>query len=225
MPPSVGRSSLRLPVPLVLLVLLGAPVAARAQTPHQDRSFSPQLFFPAPGPDEFITVEPAPVLGHKAFAFGAFFDYARNEFALLGYNSSTMKATGARANLIGNALSADLWGGIGLWNRLQIALSLPMTLYQNGQDFNDTNPAPDGTHTKAASGFALGDLRLHLKVRLLGKERGFQLSLSHWLGFPTGNHNDFGGEKSVSGEGRILAGWGSRSLARGPLLWLFMARP
>ena len=34
-------------------------------------------------------------------------------------------------------------------NRFQIALAMPMTLYQTGDDFDDANPLPDGTHVAA----------------------------------------------------------------------------
>jgi OOP family OmpA-OmpF porin len=187
------------------------PGQARAQTAApQDRSFSPQLFHPAPGPDEFITVEPAAPLKHKAYGLGLFFNYARDEFSIFGYDTATKKETAARAQLLQNALSMDVWAAIGLFDRFQIALAWPMTLYQSGQDFNDINPAPGGTHVAAPTGFALGDPRIHLKARLLGHDRGGQLSLSHWLSIPIGNDKQFGGEEHFSGfagEGRILGGW------------------
>jgi outer membrane protein OmpA-like peptidoglycan-associated protein len=192
-------------ITVAVLVLAGG--SARAQ---YDRSFSPQLFHPAPGPDEFVNVETAVPLPHKSFGVGLFFNYARNEISLIGVNAATGRPDGAHADLLANALSADLWAGVGLWNRFQIALALPMTLYQNGSDFNDANPMPQGTHVKAANGFALGDPRIHLKARLLGKDWGPQLAISHWLSIPVGNDAQFGGEKhfsGFSGEPRVLGGW------------------
>jgi len=89
-----------------------------------------------------------------------------------------------------------------------------MVLSQSGTDFDDTSVVPRGAHVTAPSGFALGDPRLHLKFRFYGKDRGFQIAISHWLGFPLGDDSNFGGEKhfgGFSGEPRILAGWeGSR---------------
>src|SRR6476619_1072626 len=141
----------------------------------QDRSFSPQLFHPAPGPDQFVVVESAVPLTHKGFGFGLYFNYARNEIQLSGYDVVNMRPSGAHADLIANALSADVWAGVGLWNRLQIAVSLPMVLSQSGTDFDDTSVVPRGAHVTAPSGFALGDPRLHLKFRFYGKDRGFQI--------------------------------------------------
>jgi outer membrane protein OmpA-like peptidoglycan-associated protein len=189
------------------LVLLIHPRNAYSQ---QDRSFNPQLFHPAPGPDEFITVESAVPLRHKAYSLGLSLSWARNEFSIFNYDTIKGSTTTVRANLIENALSADLWAAFGLFNRFQIALALPMTLYESGQNFDDTNPPPDGTHVKAPNGYAFGDPRLHLKARLLGKTTGLQIGLSYWQGFPFGNDKKFGGEKhfsGFSGEPRVLVGW------------------
>jgi outer membrane protein OmpA-like peptidoglycan-associated protein len=178
-----------------------------------DRSFSPQLFHPAPGPDEFVNVESAVPLPHKAFGVGLFFNYARDEISIEGVNAATHRPDGVRADVLAHALSLDLWAGIGIINRLQIAIAVPMTLYQTGSTFHDPNPAPHGTTVEAASGYAFGDPRLHLKLRFYGKDHGFQISLSHWLSFPLGNDAQFGGEKHFSGfagEPRLLAGWEAR---------------
>jgi outer membrane protein OmpA-like peptidoglycan-associated protein len=192
-------------VALGLLVGLASAVAQPV-----DRSFSPQLFHPAPGPDQFISVEPARPLRHKAWGVGLFFNYARNTLAILEFNDATNRTAGSRADLLAHALSLDLWAAVGIVNWLQLAVTLPMTLYQTGSDFVSENPRPGGTQVPAADGFALGDPRLHIKVKLYGKQAGFQLALSHWIGFPFGDDSDFGGERhftGFSGEGRLLAGF------------------
>jgi outer membrane protein OmpA-like peptidoglycan-associated protein len=184
--------------------------ASAAQAQRTDRSFNPQLFHPAPGPDEFVSVEPAAPLGHLQYQVGLYLNYARNEFTIYGYDTSKSSTGAVRANLIANALAADLWAGFGLFNRLQIAIQIPMTLYQNGQSFNDSNPAPNGTHISAGSGFAFNDPRLYLKLKIWGKPKGVQFSFSHWLGFPFGDSSNFGGEKhftGFTGEARLLGGW------------------
>ena len=111
-------------------------------------------------------------------------------------------------DLIANTLGMDLWGGVGLWNRLQIAAMIPMTLYQSGSDFTSPNPmATGGTFVRGVEGFAFGDPRIHLKVLLYGKEYGFKISISHWLSIPLGNDDEFGGEKhfdGFAGEPRVL---------------------
>jgi outer membrane protein OmpA-like peptidoglycan-associated protein len=194
----------------VLGIVFGS-VTASAQT-REDRSFNPQLFHPAPGPDEFVTVEPAAPLGHLQYQVGLYLNYARNELSIFTYNTNSNSTGSIRANVIANALAADVWAGFGLWRRLQIAVQLPMTLYQNGQSFIDPNPAASGgTQIAAPNGFAFGDPRIYLKLRIWGREgHGPQVAFSHWLGIPLGNSSEFGGEQhwsGFSGEGRLLGGW------------------
>src|SRR5579862_6489783 len=141
-------SVLRLGV--ALAVVAGA---SGAQAQRTDRSFNPQLFHPAPGPDEFVTVEPAAPLGHLQYQVGLYLNYARDELSIFSYDTNSNSTGSIRSNIIANALAADLWAGFGLWRRLQIAVQLPMTLYQNGQSFNDPNPVGSGgTHISAPSG-------------------------------------------------------------------------
>ncbi len=190
-----------------LALLLAANAFAQAP---QERSFSPQLFHPSPGPDHFITVEPAEPFAHKGWGVGLYFNYARETFTISKVDPVTRKQTGAAASIVGHMLGLDVWGGVGLWRRLQIAVLIPMTLYQTGSDFVSINPLPNGTTVKAAEGYAFGDPRLHLKVLLYGKDFGFKISLSHWLSFPLGNDDQFGGERhfdGFAGEPRVLAGY------------------
>src|SRR4051812_36100315 len=161
---------------------------------QQDRSFNPQIFHVAPGPDEFITVESAVPLRHKAYGLGLTLNWARNEFSIFNYDAIKKQTTGIRANLLGNVIGSDVWAAFGLFNRFQIAISWPMTLYQNGQSFDDPNPPPDGTHVASPLAFALGDPRLHLKARIYGKDHGAQVAVSYWQGFPFGNDKRFGDE-------------------------------
>src|SRR5262249_19819839 len=120
---------------------------------------------------------------------------------------------------IGNLLGADLYAAVGVINRLQFALSIPMTMYQSGDNFHDPNCDVGTTPcVKGASGFQFGDPRIHLKARLYGKDSGgIQLAVSHRLSIPLatdggnfGRNADFGGEKrftGFAGEPRILVGW------------------
>ena len=194
---------------LAAAVLLSSTVAF-AQTATIDRSFNPRIWYPAPGPDRFISVEAATPLPHLGFAVGLYFNYARNTFSIYRYDPANERIAQNRAALLRTAVGADVYAALGVINRLQIGLALPMTVYQSGTTFTDINPQPGGTEVKAPNGFALGDPRLYLKVRLYGKATGAQFSLSHWLSFPFGNDKQFGGEKHFSGfagEARALFGW------------------
>ena len=192
----------------LMLMALTAPAAAQAP---DGRSFNPQIFHAAPGPDEFVTVESATPLPHKAWGVGLYLNYSRNPISLLANDV----ATGQQTHLYPQAhvAAADVWAAVGLVDRLQLALALPMTLYQTGEDINSPNPIPNGTHLPASTGFALGDPRVHVKLRLYGKDRGFEIAVSHWLSIPVGDDKNFGGEKhftGFAGEPRVLLGYEGR---------------
>ncbi len=193
---------------LVVAIALALPgsVASAQNSP----AFSPQLFHPAPGPDEFVTVESARPLSHLSVGAGLYLDYTHDPLSILTYSSRTGDPFGTTVHVQEYVLSSELWVGLGLWDRLQLALSLPLTLYQDGDSFDGDAPPPDGTHVRPPSGFALGDPRLYLKVRLYGKAAGLQLSVSHWLSVPIGNDGALGGAPhygGFAGEPRLLAEW------------------
>src|SRR6516162_1790924 len=108
----------------LIFVVVATCVTANTWAQRTDRSFNPQLFHPAPGPDEFVSVEPAAPLAHLQYQVGLFFNYARNEFSIYAYDNLNKQTGAIRANIIANALAADLYAGLGLWNRLQIALQI-----------------------------------------------------------------------------------------------------
>ena len=198
------------------LVILAALIAlpAAAQVGPTQPSFSPQLFHPAPGPEDFVSIESARPLHHLQVAAGLTLDYARDPLSILTYSSRTLDPYGTKVDVQRHALSGEVWAGLGLFEHFQVALALPMTLYEVGESFDGDVPAPDGVHVRPPSGYALGDLRLYVKGLLYGKKRGVQLAVSYWQGFPTGNDDKLGGEphsRGYSGEPRVIAEWlGSR---------------
>src|ERR1700761_6882033 len=96
------------------LVVVVQPSVAHAQ---QERSFSPQIFHVAPGPDEFVTVESAVPLRHKSYGLGLTVNWARNEFSIFNYDAIKNETTSVRANLLANVIGADVWAAFGLFGR------------------------------------------------------------------------------------------------------------
>src|SRR4051812_36174728 len=105
-----------------VLSLLSVP--AQAQSPPQtfapqDQTFSPQLFHPAVGPDEFLSVEPAAPLPHLNFNLGLWFNYSRGSFALSNITcdaaGSNCKVSSSGGGVVRNLLGADLVFSIGLF--------------------------------------------------------------------------------------------------------------
>ncbi len=180
---------------------------AFAQNPPTDRNFSPQLFHPAVGPDEFLTVQPAAPLPHLNFSVGLWFNYSLNSLTIFTVNPDNSVGD-RRANVLQNALAADLVFSLGLFDRLQVGVGVPMTIFQSGEDFNATyNGMP--IHFTGASGYVIGDPWLDVKVRIYGKDRGVQLAAAPFVTFPLSKvtDNQFGGDSNFTFGGNVLAGW------------------
>ncbi|MEO6954609.1 MAG: transporter [Polyangia bacterium] len=196
--------------PLLVLVATLCAVPAFAQVGPTTPSFSPQLFHPAPGPDDYVSIESAKPLHHLQVAAGLTLDYARDPLSILTYSSRTLDPYGTKIDVQRRAISGEAWVALGLFERFQVALAIPMTMNESGQSFDGDYPPPDGVHVRPPSGYALGDLRVQVKGLLYGKKRGFQLAISYWQGFPTGNDDKLGGDphrKGYTGEPRVIGEW------------------
>src|SRR5579871_1287200 len=111
---------------LVTLVLLAPARTARAQaTAPQDTSIDPQLFQPAIGPQNFLTVEGADVPEHKRLSFGLVLNYQQKPYTIF---TQTPNGTG-ETHIIANQLTSELDAAIGLFGRYQIGIGIPFTLY------------------------------------------------------------------------------------------------
>ncbi|HMI93411.1 MAG TPA: OmpA family protein, partial [Polyangiales bacterium] len=105
-----------------------------------------------------------------------------------------------QAAIVENQLYAHLGGGLRLWERVRLAVNLPIALWQSGQD-----GVLDGTMLSASHDTALGDLRIGVDVRLLGAYRqAASLALGVQLYLPTGDREAFTGDGSVRLAPRLL---------------------
>jgi len=188
---------------VVSLSLWGALADVQAQTasppapPRMDRSFDVQLFQPAVGAHSFITLDSAEVLEHRLVSLGLVVSYARQPFS---YSEGTVN--GAAVVPVRNLGMAELVGAVGIRNRFEIGVALPLALTWGGDAFDAYGRFTGST----ATALAMGDLRLEGKAELVGfgKDRAFLLSLSAGGTLPTGDESAFLGEKTVSGRARAL---------------------
>src|SRR5580765_2043749 len=113
--------------PLALLTFLSsivsfgllAPGSARAQAPT-DKTVDAQLFQPAIGPRNFLTVDGAEVPEHKRLSFGLWLNYQRRP-----YTTFTQGTTEGTSHVVDNQLSGELLAAIGLFDRFQLGVGLP----------------------------------------------------------------------------------------------------
>ncbi|MFO0685425.1 MAG: thrombospondin type 3 repeat-containing protein [Sandaracinus sp.] len=178
--------------PLAALALVvGASVSgAHAQTPPLG-DFSAIRFQVAPGPGNYFMTDGAVVHGALNGFAGLTLDYGYQPFRLYGADCD---ATGANChtngdpptNIISDLGVAHLYGGIALFDRVQISLTLPLAIAV-GDAFLD--PAGRGNSLlPGGSAIALADPRLHVKVNLLDDHgSGFHLGLVVYGTAPVGH--------------------------------------
>ncbi len=145
-------------LPLLAALFAGAlaPSAASAQT----AGWALNRFDPSPAGDTFFAAE-HPWYGHNrdvSFRAGLTFDYARNPLVLRDSSTGQEVVT----PIVSDMLVGHLQAGIGISNRVNIHLSLPISFWQDG-----ASASVGGL--RAAGTAALGDPRLGVRVRLLGE--------------------------------------------------------
>ena len=136
----------------------------------QDGEFSVQRFEPAPGPDNFVTVEGARVQGKMAWSAGLFANYAYKPFSVRSCVSETNcddknALLSDDINVVKDLFTADILGSLTPFPALQIGLRVPLTFVNgDGIDTATGQPADGGL-----SGFGVGDPMLEGKYRFFGE--------------------------------------------------------
>ncbi|MCB9786649.1 MAG: OmpA family protein [Deltaproteobacteria bacterium] len=105
--------------------------------------------------------------------------------------------------LVHRQLSAQLGVSIGLLDWLEVSFGLPLLLAQDGADL-----ASFGMPGESLSGFAVGDIRITPKVRLLdpAKAHGFGVALAMSLWAPTGS-TPFNSDDATRARPTLIADW------------------
>jgi outer membrane protein OmpA-like peptidoglycan-associated protein len=166
-----------------------APVAS-AQT----AGFALDRYDPAEHGGDWFAGESLDFRGSLRPSFGLVLDWAHDP--LVAYDADGDK----QAAIVEDQLYAHLGGGVRLWDRVRLAVNVPIALWQNGQD-----GVVDGTMFSASEDAGLGDLRLGVDVRLLGGYRQVaSLALGVQLHVPSGDREAFTGDGSVRLAPRLL---------------------
>ena len=170
---------------------------ARAQNDWTvDSTFSVQMFEPAPGPNNFITVEGTRIVNDFALTGGVIFNYQWQPFSLYACKSGTGNPgepdceleSEPRAHIIEHMVAGDALFSISLFKLFTAGLAVPFTMWQTGDQINIDSGTPSGNDLPGMGG--IGDIRLHLKFRLYpfmeGDKEGFGIALAPVLTFPVG---------------------------------------
>lgn len=182
---------------------LTCPLPLLAQTvPYENVSI--QQFQPTGGtPLNFNHVSGTATLKHLQPSAGLWLNYGHRPLVATSTTGALEQA------LVGPHLAADLVASLGLFNRLQLGLALPVSLLQVG-DAEGFFPPPTYSST------TVGDVRFHARAHLLKPEdKGFNLGLEGQVGLPTGDRVSFEGNGNLTVEPRLLLEYTTETLRVG----------
>ncbi|MCB9641281.1 MAG: thrombospondin type 3 repeat-containing protein, partial [Myxococcales bacterium] len=187
-------------LPLVLLGLLCASPSAQAQTASRtfDTSFQLQQFRPWGDINGMFHTQSGITLGRMNYMAGLYLNYALNPLVLRG----ALKSDGTRdiTGIVNHQVAADLMGGFGILDWLDVYLTIPLSIYQDGSVPN--NASLFGSIAgRDLSGFVFGDIKIGLKAQALRQDKHFvNLAFRVALGIPSSlaTPDKLGGENSVS---------------------------
>jgi outer membrane protein OmpA-like peptidoglycan-associated protein len=177
-----------------------APAVHAQATVPAGEGLRSEAFQPAAGPRDGLAVPSADVPGHLQPAGGFLIHYSKNPLIY-----ETRSGQLLYKSIVEERVAADLYLSLGLVDRFELSLVLPVALYQEGG-----GSALEVMEDLAPLG--LGDLRVGLKGLLWrAANRAFALSASMDLTTPTGAADEFLGEGSTTwAPGLILSWWPSR---------------
>ena len=149
-----------------------------------------ERFVPAISAEGGFTAEHPMVPHHLGWGLGLFLNFADDPVVVKDTNGNDL------VKVVDSSFTADLLGSIGLWNRLEIGLHLPVHLLYRGGAYATLDP--NG---------GVGDLRLVPKVQILSTgdlEKHFLLGFALPISFPTGNAEALRGADGVTIHPRLL---------------------
>jgi hypothetical protein len=171
------------------------PGRARAADVPFQKTIDAQLFQPAIGPHNFLTVDGADVADNKRLSFGLTLNYQRRPYTL--YTTGTQAGS---AHVVDNQVSGELDAAIGLFDRYQVGLGIPYTLYLNGDAADAMGVATGGRLHENG----IGDLRIEGKAQIatLGDDDQYSFAAVGGITVPTSkavSDAAYLGDKSVTG--------------------------
>ncbi|MCA9564640.1 MAG: thrombospondin type 3 repeat-containing protein, partial [Myxococcales bacterium] len=184
-----GRRAQSAAVRLGLVALSAALILTTGvRTSEAQDTFDVQRFRPIPTRSlGYWNATSGMIAPHMGIEAGLLLNYADSPL-VLGLDQSDDVA----AEIVARQLQMDLVASIGLFDRLEVGLVVPVVLYQRGDDLSLVPSAPD-------PGAGVGDIRIVPKVLLFSQATeddmsGFSASFLLNTFIPTGESENFRGE-------------------------------
>jgi len=185
------------------ILLLGAAVAVGgipSPAQAQESGFYTERFEPMPTQGiNLLNLGTSEVLGHMTPSFGLMLQYVHRPLQLISGDESEVLS-----RVIEHQARADLWFALGIANVLDVGVVIPFILAQSGGDLDIFNRPGD-----TLSGFAMSDIRLVPKLRILDRDKfgGFGLAVLATISLPTGKRSEFTSDGQVRAEPRVVLDW------------------
>ena len=185
------------------IVLALAALAAIGGSARADNAIGYQLdrYEPSTVGDWFFGAETPWYSSTRYLAAGLTFDYNRNAVVYGTFDSSgKFNRTGA---IIANQGVGHLDIAGSLFDRVMLAASVPLTLFESGSIYN----TPGGS-IQPVTGVVLGDPRIGLNIRLLGQpeKEAASISIGGAVWIPSGNNALHAGDDGVRFLPRLMLG-------------------
>jgi hypothetical protein len=179
---------------------LAAAGLAQAQlVPPREGTIDTQLWQPAIGPRNFLTVENTAVPEHKLLGFGLSLNYQRHPYIIY-----TQGANAGSTNVVDFQWSTELSAAMGLFGRYQAGLAIPFTLYLAGDKVDDLGAPANRRLTESG----IGDVRIEGKalIATLGEEEEYTVAVSAGLSIPTGENasRPYLSDKNFTGRIKVI---------------------
>jgi OOP family OmpA-OmpF porin len=181
-------------IPVVMaLAALAAPAVAQAQS--QTETFALNRFNPSERGSDWFANESLDLRGHVRPFVGVVGDWSYKPLVLYSRRDGDVVSA-----IVRHQIFAHVGGGVILWERLRLAASMPLLVWNKG----DTRTTANGTFS-SSDGTTIGDLRLGADVRLLGEYGGpFTMAIGGQAFLPTGNEDAYASDGQVRLQPRLL---------------------
>ena len=181
---------------LCVAAMLASAAPAQAQLiPPLESTIDTQLWQPAIGPRNFLTVENTSIPEHKLLGFGLALTYQRHPYIIYTQGGSAP----GQSNVVDSQWWTELQASMGLFGRYQAGIAVPFTLYLAGDEINQMGMPINYRLTESG----IGDVRVEGKalIATMGEDDEYTVAVSAGLSLPTGKNADrpFLGDKNVTG--------------------------
>lgn len=178
---------------LTAAMWLAAPRVAHAQA----TGFALDRYEPSERGSHWFALDSLDMRGERPRpALGVVAGYQRRPLAIYEPDGSV------RAAIVGHVLTTHVGGSLVLWERARVGVNLPVLLYNEGE----RGTLRGVTYEPPANAQAVGDARLSIDVRLLGRSDGaLTVGLGAQLWAPTGSVSSYAGDGGVRAAPRVQA--------------------